>query len=64
MAFLTRRQPELSVLEISAQCGYGDVSNFVRRFRGQFGVTPLQFRQQQRGGQAASACREKTGASL
>lgn len=55
---------ELSVLEISAQCGYGDVSNFVRRFRGQFGVTPLQFRQQQRGGQAASACREKTGTSL
>lgn len=44
---------ELTVLEISSQCGYGDVSNFVRRFRAQFGVTPLQFRQQQRGVQAA-----------
>ncbi len=39
---------ELSVLEIAMQCGYGDASNFVRRFRQQFGVTPLQFRRQQR----------------
>lgn len=38
---------ELSVLEISMQCGYGDVSNFVRRFRKQFGMTPLHYRQQQ-----------------
>ena len=35
----------LSVMEISSQCGYQDVSNFVRRFRSQFQMTPLQFRQ-------------------
>lgn len=36
----------LSVMAISAQCGYQDVSNFVRRFRQQFQMTPLQFRRQ------------------
>ena len=39
---------ELPVLQIAAQCGYGDVSNFVRRFRKQFQLTPLQFRLQHR----------------
>ena len=34
-------QTELSVAEVAMQCGYGDVSNFVRRFRQQIGVTPL-----------------------
>lgn len=38
----------LSVLEIAMQCGYGDVSNFVRRFRQQFQISPLQFRQRSR----------------
>lgn len=38
---------KLTVMEIAAQCGYSDVSNFVRRFRQQFKLTPLQFRQQQ-----------------
>lgn len=37
-------QTERSVTEIAAQCGYGDASNFVRRFRQQMGVTPLQYR--------------------
>lgn len=37
-------QTELSVAEVAMQCGYGDVSNFVRRFRQQIGVTPLQYR--------------------
>ncbi len=39
---------ELSVMEIARQCGYSDVSNFVRRFRKQFQVSPLQFRHQNR----------------
>ena len=36
---------ELSIAAIAGQCGYPDVSNFVRRFRLQFQQTPLQFRQ-------------------
>ena len=36
---------ELSIAAIAEQCGYPDVSNFVRRFRLQFQCTPLQFRQ-------------------
>jgi len=39
---------DLSVLEIAMQCGYSDVSNFVRRFRQQFQISPLQFRQRSR----------------
>lgn len=39
---------ELPVLEIATQCGYNDVSSFVRRFREEFGATPLQFRLQQK----------------
>lgn len=39
----------LSVAKISTLCGYNDVSNFVRRFRQQYHVTPLQFRSQERG---------------
>ena len=31
-------------MEIANQCGFGDVSNFVRRFRQQYHMTPLQFR--------------------
>ena len=37
---------ELPVMEVARQCGYNDVSSFVRRFREEFGVTPLQFRRQ------------------
>lgn len=40
---------ELSITTIAEQCGYPDVSNFVRRFRLQFQQTPLQFRQKQQG---------------
>lgn len=36
---------ELSISDIAGQCGYPDVSNFVRRFHLQFQQTPLQFRQ-------------------
>ncbi len=35
---------ELTVAGVARQCGYPDVSNFVRRFRAQFGQTPLQYR--------------------
>ena len=42
---------ELSINEIAVQCGYPDVSNFVRRFRLQFQQTPLQFRQKHQGRQ-------------
>ena len=40
---------ELSIAGVAQQCGYPDVSNFVRRFRVQFGETPLQYRQQHYG---------------
>ena len=49
---------DLPVLEISSQCGYGDVSNFVRRFRQQFQMTPLKFRRQ-RAGQAGKARKDE-----
>ena len=39
---------ELSITGIAQQCGYPDVSNFVRRFHTQFKCTPLQFRQAQK----------------
>ena len=42
-------QTELPVMEVARQCGYNDVSSFVRRFREEFGVTPLQFRRQHDG---------------
>lgn len=40
---------ETPVVQVAQQCGYNDVSSFVRRFREEFGVTPLQFRLQQKG---------------
>lgn len=45
---------ELSVMEIAHQCGFRDVSNFVRRFRQQFQLSPLQFRHQTRAGTTQS----------
>lgn len=44
---------ELSVMEISMLCGYADVSNFVRRFRRQYNLTPLQFRNREQNGTSA-----------
>lgn len=40
------RSTDLSVMEIAMQCGYADMSNFICRFRRQYGMTPLQFRKQ------------------
>lgn len=34
------------VLEIALDCGFGDVSNFNRAFRGEFGVSPRTYRRQ------------------
>lgn len=39
---------DLPVAEVARQCGYNDVSSFVRRFRDEFQATPLQFRQHQK----------------
>jgi AraC family transcriptional regulator len=36
------------VLEIALDCGFGDVSNFNHAFRGEFGVSPRQFRRASR----------------
>jgi AraC-like DNA-binding protein len=36
------------VLDIALDCGFGDVSNFNRAFRGEFGVNPARFRDQAR----------------
>ncbi len=33
-----------SVLDIALDCGFGDVSNFTRAFRAEFGVSPREFR--------------------
>lgn len=50
-AKLLLQHSELSILGVAQQCGYPDASNFVRRFRMQYGVTPLQYRQRgQEGG--------------
>ena len=35
---------DLSVSEISEECGFGDTSNFIRKFRASTGLTPLQYR--------------------
>jgi AraC-like DNA-binding protein len=34
-----------SVLEVALECGYSDGSYFARQFRGIYGVTPRQFRE-------------------
>jgi AraC family transcriptional regulator len=35
---------QTSVLEIALDCGFGDVSNFNRSFRAEFGMSPRAFR--------------------
>jgi AraC family transcriptional regulator len=37
------------VLDIALDCGFGDVSNFNRAFRGEFGVSPLRWKEKQTG---------------
>ena len=38
------RLRDVPVIEVAARCGFTDPSHFARRFRRQFGVTPLAFR--------------------
>jgi AraC-like DNA-binding protein len=35
---------DVNILEIALECGFGDVSNFNRAFRAEFGVTPSAYR--------------------
>ncbi len=45
------------ILEIALDCGFGDVSNFNRAFRAEFGVSPRAYRVQlQRGATGSSDC--------
>jgi AraC family transcriptional regulator len=37
-------QAQASVLDIAFDCGFGDVSNFNRSFRAEFGMSPRAFR--------------------
>jgi AraC-like DNA-binding protein len=39
-----RRHDRMKVIDIAYDCGFNDVSYFNRRFRGRFGVTPLDIR--------------------
>lgn len=39
-----RRCDALTVLEVAARCGFAEPSHFARRFRGAYGVGPLEFR--------------------
>ena len=43
-AKLLVEQPELSIVQIAADCGYSSSAYFTDRFRQQFGVTPSEFR--------------------
>jgi AraC family transcriptional regulator len=36
------------VIDVALDCGFGDVSNFNRAFRAEFGVSPLAYRRQWR----------------
>jgi AraC-like DNA-binding protein len=39
-----RRCDELTVLEVASRCGFAEPSHFARRFRGAYGLGPLEFR--------------------
>jgi AraC-like DNA-binding protein len=39
-----RRCDALTVLEIADRCGFAEASHFARRFRGAYGLSPLEFR--------------------
>ena len=41
---LLRSKPELNVTQIAALCGFPDYNYFIRTFRKQIGITPLQWR--------------------
>lgn len=39
------RETDISVMEIGYQCGFGNLSNFNRRFKNKLNMTPLKYRQ-------------------
>ena len=39
---------EQPIGDVAASCGFKDASNFIRRFKAQFGCSPLQFRRTNR----------------
>jgi AraC family transcriptional regulator len=43
---LAYSEPRSKVLDIALDCGFGDVSNFNRAFRAEFGVSPRVYRLQ------------------
>ena len=43
---LLRLQPEYNVTQISSICGFSDYNYFIRLFKKQVGITPLQFRKE------------------
>jgi AraC-like DNA-binding protein len=44
LQLLDVRPPRAKILEIALACGFGDVSNFNRCFRAEFGVSPREYR--------------------
>ena len=50
-------ESSLPVGTVAVRCGFGDVSNFIRRFRQQYGQTPLKYR-------SASHTRKASGDSM
>jgi AraC-like DNA-binding protein len=47
------RSEDGRVLDVALDCGFGDVSNFNRSFRAEFGINPRRFRQTTTGADAA-----------
>jgi AraC family transcriptional regulator len=46
------------ILDVALDCGFGDVSNFNRAFRGEFGVSPRAFRSENKSKRSAANQRE------
>ena len=47
-AALRLRSESTKIIDLALDCGFGDVSNFVRAFRAEFGVSPRSYRGQQK----------------
>jgi AraC-like DNA-binding protein len=45
----SRTDPRISILDIAFDCGFGDVSNFNRAFRAEFGINPRAYHSEARG---------------
>ena len=47
---LLKTKPELNIAQISSTCGFSDYNYFIRLFKKHVGLTPLQFRKENRDG--------------